>query len=76
MSSAAILDAFAQMEPSQQIQLVEDLWDRIAQSPEPPPLTPAQEEELLRRKASITDWPPAGRTWEEVRDSLIASDER
>jgi putative addiction module component (TIGR02574 family) len=76
MSTAAILDAFAQLQTSQQIQLVEDLWDRIAESPEPPPLTAAQAEELRRRKAASAGGPPAGRSWEEVRKGLLESDGR
>jgi len=73
MSSAAILQAFSQLQPSQQIQLVEDLWDQIAQAPTAPPLSQAQKNELrLRKQASGES--PKGRPWSEVMRSLNDTD--
>lgn len=70
MSSAAILQAFSQLPPSQQIQLVEDLWDQIAQSPTVPELSHAQADELrLRKQAAGSS--PQGRSWAEVKNSLL-----
>ena len=61
------------MEPAQQIQLVEDMWDRIAQSEEPPPLTAEQREELTRRKAAYASGASLGRSWSEVKNTLLVS---
>jgi putative addiction module component (TIGR02574 family) len=55
---------------AERIQLVEDIWDSIAESPEALPLTAAQEAELDRRLADHEANPESGRSWEEVRASL------
>ena len=76
MSTEAILQAFTLMEPAQQIQLVEDMWDRIAQSEEPPPLSAEQREELTRRKAAYASGASQGRSWSEVKNALLGNDGR
>ncbi len=55
---------------AERIELVEAIWDSIAASPETLPVTPAQKRELDRRLAEHRANPEAGRTWEEIRDSL------
>lgn len=52
------------------IQLVEDIWDSIAATPQAVPLTPEQTEELERRLAAYHRDPSAGSPWEEVRDRV------
>ena len=74
MSTEAILQAFTLLEPAQQIQLVEDMWDRIAQSEEPPPLTAEQREELTRRRAAYVSGASQGRSWSDVKNSLLGND--
>jgi putative addiction module component (TIGR02574 family) len=56
----------------ERIELVEAIWDSIADAPERLglPVTAAQKRELDRRLAEYQKNPGAGRTWEEVRDSL------
>ena len=76
MSTEALLQAFTLMEPAQQIQLVEDMWDRIAQSEEPPPLSAEQREELTRRKAAYASGASQGRSWSEVKNALLGYDGR
>ncbi len=76
MSTAAILQAFTELNPAQQIQLVEDMWDRVALSPEPLALNNAQKKTLRARKKALGGKAPEGRSWEEVRRSLLASDGR
>ena len=76
MSTEAILQAFTLLEPSEQIQLVEDMWDRIAQSDEPLPLTAEQREELIRRKAAYAAGTGQGRSWSEVKNTLLGNDGR
>lgn len=55
---------------AERIQLVEDIWDSISASPEMLPVTAAQKKELDRRLADYRANPTAGRSWEEIRDSL------
>ena len=50
----------------ERIQLVEDIWDSIAASPEPLELTKAQEEELDRRLKELDANPGSAIPWEEV----------
>ena len=54
------------LSPSEKLQLVEDLWDDLASTPEDVPIHDWQKEELDRRKANLMDSPGSGLTWEEV----------
>ena len=53
--------------PSEKLQLVEDLWDDLAATPEAVPVHDWQKEELARRKANLKKNPASGLTWEEVK---------
>lgn len=53
--------------PAEKLQLVEDLWDDLASSPEAVPLHDWQRQELDRRKAAFLKNPASGRPWEEVK---------
>ena len=55
------------LSPSEKLQLVEDLWDEIAASPDTVPVHDWQKEELARRKANLMKNPASGLTWEEVQ---------
>lgn len=55
------------LSPAEKLQLVEDLWDDLAATPEAIPVHDWQKEELARRKTNLTKNPAAGRTWEEVK---------
>ena len=55
---------------TERIELVEAVWDSIAESPESLPVTAAQKRELDRRLEEYEKNPQAGRTWEQIRDSL------
>ena len=55
------------LSPSEKLQLVEDLWDDLAASPEAVPVHDWQKEELARRKANLTKNPGSGVTWDEVK---------
>jgi len=68
--SSPTLEEILKLSVSERIQLVEDIWDSIVSSPESLPLTDAQKLELGRRLADYRANPSAGRTWEEVRESL------
>jgi putative addiction module component (TIGR02574 family) len=55
------------LSPSEKLQLVEDLWDDLAATPEAIPVHEWQKEELARRKANLMKNPASGLTWEEVK---------
>ena len=55
---------------AERIQLVEDLWDSVAQKPEDVVITAAQIEELDRRLERFSQGETPTRSWEEVKESL------
>ena len=55
---------------SERIQLVEDLWDSIANVPEAVSLTEAQKGELDRRLDAYHKNPDAGSPWELVKERI------
>lgn len=54
------------LSPSEKLQLVEDLRDDLAATPEAVPVHDWQKEELTRRKANLIQNPASGLKWEEV----------
>jgi len=55
------------LSPSEKLQLVEDLWDDLASTPEAVPVHDWHKEELERRKANLVRNPASGLSWEEVK---------
>jgi len=55
------------LSPSDKLQLVEDLWDDLAATPEAVPVYDWQKEELSTRKANLLKNPGSGLTWEEAQ---------
>jgi putative addiction module component (TIGR02574 family) len=58
------------LSPAEKLQLVEDLWDDLAASPEAVPLHDWQKEELARRKTNLQLNPKSGLTWDEVKRNV------
>ena len=58
---------------SERIQLVEDLWDSIAEESAPMGLTPEHIAELDRRLDALEAQPGAGTPWEIARERILAS---
>jgi putative addiction module component (TIGR02574 family) len=58
------------LSPSEKLQLVEDLWDDLAATPEEIPLHDWQKEELARRKANLQKNPATGLAWEQVKKRI------
>jgi putative addiction module component (TIGR02574 family) len=56
-----------ELSASEKLQLVEDLWDDLATTPEAVPIHEWQKEELARRKARLLSNPASGLSWEEVK---------
>jgi putative addiction module component (TIGR02574 family) len=56
-----------ELSPAEKLQLVEDLWDDLATTPEAVPVHDWQKEELARRKANLLNNPASGLSWDEVK---------
>jgi len=54
------------LSPSEKLQLVEDLWDDLASTPEVAPMHDWRREELDRRRADPMKSPGSGLTREEI----------
>ncbi len=52
---------------SEKLQLVEDLWDDIASTPEEVPVRDWQKEELSCRKPNLLSNPGSALSWEEIQ---------
>ena len=66
MNPSSIFD----LSPSEKLQLVEDLWDDLAGTPEAVPVYEWQKQELARRKANLLNNPTSGLSWEDVKQRI------
>ena len=57
---------------AERLQLVEDLWDSIAEEEGPLPVPEWKREELRLRKERFSRHPSSSRTWEEVKQRARA----
>ena len=55
------------LSPAEKLQLVQDLWDDLATTPESIPVHEWQKEELARRKANLQRHPGSALSWDEVK---------
>ena len=69
------LSQFDGLSLPQKLQLVEDLWDNIAESPASVPVPDWQKEELDRREQSHHANPTSGIPWEEVKRHIREANE-
>lgn len=67
-----LLDQARQLSLEEQIELVEALWDSIAECNAVPPLTDAQKAELDRRISDHETNPDDVVPWDEVKASALA----
>jgi putative addiction module component (TIGR02574 family) len=58
------------LSPSEKLQLVEDLWDDLAASPENVPMHDWQREELTRRKANLQKNTASALSWDKVKSRV------
>jgi putative addiction module component (TIGR02574 family) len=65
-----IVSSIFDLSPAEKLQLVEDLWDNLASTPEVIPVPDWQKEELARRKANLIKNPDSAVAWEEVKNRL------
>lgn len=64
------LEDILRLSVSERVQLVEDIWDSIAASPEALPITEQQRQELDRRLAAHARDPSEVRSWDQIRAGL------
>jgi putative addiction module component (TIGR02574 family) len=69
-NSLTAMDSIFDLSPSEKLQLVEDLWDDLAATPEVVPLHQWQKDELARRKANLMKNPASGLSWDEVKQRV------
>ena len=69
MSTLAKADVLSLSVP-ERIQLVEDIWDSIAELPEEVPLSDKQKSELARRLDAYHQNPDQGSPWRVVRERI------
>ena len=55
------------LSPAEKLQLIEDLWDDLAATPDEVPIHDWQIEELARRKANLQRNPASVTDWESVK---------
>ena len=64
------------LSPSEKLQLVQDLWDDLAATPETVPVYEWQKQELEPRKANLLKNPASALAWEEVKRNVRHRDGR
>jgi putative addiction module component (TIGR02574 family) len=73
MSTTEILQELPKLSRAERLQLVEDLWDSIAEEEANAPVSAAKRNELRRRKELFLKHPSSGRTWEQVKQRTRAA---
>jgi len=68
MTPKALRDQILQLPPSERLQLLGDIWDSLAVTPEDVPVPDWHREELDRRLDNPAPGP--GLTWDDVRAKL------
>jgi len=67
---STVLKRALSLNVTDRLQLIEELWDSLAVTPEAIPVTDAQRKELARRRRAHARNPSAAKSWEQVRAKL------
>ena len=73
ITAVSAIKELKQLPLSERIQLVEDLWDSIAEESPAMGLTPEHVAELDRRLDELEAQPRTGTPWEIARERILAS---
>jgi putative addiction module component (TIGR02574 family) len=65
------LDELLALPAEQRLQLVEALWESLAEEPEGVPISDEVREELDRRLAAYAEDPSSARSWAEIKRELL-----
>ncbi len=71
MNMSTALRELEMLPITERVQLVEDLWDSIARSNAEVPIPQWQKDELNRRKQNYLRNTNSGRTWDQVKQSIL-----
>ena len=71
MTASSVPPEIRQLSVPERIQLVEEIWNSIAEDEAAFELTAAQKKELDRRLAAHEAAPDRGSSWEDVRSRLL-----
>jgi putative addiction module component (TIGR02574 family) len=66
----SVLKEALSLSVADRLQLLEEVWDSLAATPEAIPVTDAQRKELARRRRAHARNPSAARSWQQVRSRL------
>ena len=66
----ALREELFKLSAAERLELIEELWDSIADNDVALELTPEQREDLRRRVAEADADPTGGSPWEEVRERI------
>ena len=72
MTKADILSLSLTLSLPERIELVQDIWDSVAEHPEAVEVTEAQKAELDRRKANLARDPGSALSWDEVKRKILS----
>lgn len=72
MSDSALPSEIRNLPLNERIDLVEQIWESVADEESHYELTDAQKQELDRRIADHANNPESGRSWEEIKAELLA----
>lgn len=64
------------LSPAEKLQLVEDLWDDLASSPDDVPVHGWHKQELDRRTANLEKHPASTLSWETIKDRVRRAHDR
>lgn len=64
------------LSPAEKLELIEDLWDDLASTPEVVPVHEWQMQELAHRRAKLAKSPASGLFWEKVKQRIRRPDGR
>lgn len=67
---SSVLKEVLSLSVADRLQLLNEIWDSLAATPEAIPVTEAQRKELGRRRRAHVRNPSAAKSWEEVRAKL------
>ena len=66
----SVLKEVLSLSVADRLQLLEEIWDSLAATPEAIPVTDAQRKELARRRRAHAHNPSAAKSWQAVRSRL------
>jgi putative addiction module component (TIGR02574 family) len=70
--SRSPLDQILQLPAAQRVEIAQEIWESVFESPDGVALTNAQKEELERRWSAFQQNPDEGEPWEDVKRSMLS----